>query len=156
MDQVSNERPATFGLIGFLLGMVSLVVVVIQLSAYFEPQQKSSGSAIGEFAAEIKLSAKRVLSGEPAPEPKPAPEPVSWQVKYHNLITIIALTLGGFAAVFGGVGLFRNEPHRLPFMAVGLGLSAVVMHYFFWLALLICGVALLISIIGNLDSIVSG
>ncbi|MGJ8585842.1 MAG: hypothetical protein ACSHXD_17265 [Marinosulfonomonas sp.] len=151
MTQVSTHRPATFGLIGFLLGMVSLVVVVIQLSAFFEPQKESSGSAIGEIAAEIKLSAKRVLSGEPKPEP--VPEPVPWKVKYHGLITVTALVLAGIAAVFGGIGLFRNEPHRLSFMAVGLGLSAVVMHYFFWLALLICGVALMISIIGNLDSI---
>jgi hypothetical protein len=40
-------------------------------------------------------------------------------------------------------------------MAVGFGVSAFVAQYVFWLAILICGTVLLISIIANLDSIVS-
>jgi hypothetical protein len=61
MQQITIEKPAKFGLIGFLLGIASLVVILIQLSALFEPQEKSSGSVIGEIAADIKQSAARVL-----------------------------------------------------------------------------------------------
>jgi hypothetical protein len=55
--------------------------------------------------------------------------------------------------MLGDVGLYRNEPHRLSYLAVGIGLSAFVMQYVFWLAILICGIALLISIVENLGSI---
>lgn len=147
MEETIDDRPAKFGLAGFMLGITSLIVILIQLSAFFEPQEKSSGTVIGEIAAEIKQSAARVLAGEPAPEPTPPPQ------DYSQFITIAALCMAGIAALLGAIGLYRNEPHRLSYMAVGLGISAFVMQYVFWLAILVCGVAVLISIIGNLDSI---
>ena len=69
MQQTTEVQPAKFGLLGFMLGVVSLVVILIQLSVFFEPQEKSAGVTIGEIAAEIKQSAARALSGEPAPAP---------------------------------------------------------------------------------------
>ncbi|GGD32880.1 hypothetical protein [Sinisalibacter lacisalsi] len=147
MEQAIQETPAKFGLVGFILGVASIVVILIQLSAFFEPQEQSTGSVIGEIAADIRLSATRALSGAPAPDPASAPR------DYSTIITIAALISAGGAVVLGALGLYRNEPHRLSYMAVGVGMSAFVMQYLFWLALLVCGVALLISIIGNLDSI---
>ncbi|MCP4209255.1 MAG: hypothetical protein GY767_19710 [Shimia sp.] len=147
MEQTIKDRPAKFGLAGFMLGIASLVVILIQLSAFFEPQEKSSGSIIGEIAADIKQSAARALAGEPAPERTPTPQDYSW------FITIAALCVAGIAVVLGGIGLYRNEPHRLSYMAVGIGVSAFVMQFVFWLAILICAVALLISIVENLDGI---
>lgn len=104
---------------------------------------------IGEIAAEIKQSAARALSGEPAPEPAPVPQ------DYMLVITIAALCAASVAVVLGGIGLYRNEPHRLSYLAVGFSFSAFVMQFVFWLAIIICGIVLLVSIIGNLDSIVS-
>ncbi|MFD0860317.1 hypothetical protein [Roseovarius aquimarinus] len=147
MEQTTERRPAHFGLIGFILGVASLIVILMQLSAFFEPQEKTSGSIIGEIAADIKLSASRALAGEEAPEPAPLPRDNT------RLISIVALCAAGLAAILGAVGLYRHEPYRLPYMAVGIGVSAFVMHYVFWLAILIGGIALLVSIIGNLDSI---
>jgi hypothetical protein len=149
MEQTLKDRPAKFGLVGFMLAIASVLVILIQISAFFEPQEKSSGSVIGEIAAEIKQSAARALAGEPVPEPTPPPR------DYSQVITIAALCVAAIAVVLGGIGLYRNEPHRLSYMAVGVGVSAFVMQYVFWFAILICGVALLISIIGNLDSIFS-
>ena len=148
MGHSIEERPATCGLVGFMLGIASLIVILIQFSALFEPQEKSSGSVIGEIAADIKQSAARALAGEPAPKPTPPPQ------DYSQFITIAALCVAGIAVALGGIGLYRKEPHRLSYMAVGIGVSAFVMQYLFWLAIMICGVALLISIIGNLDSII--
>ncbi|MFO7919371.1 MAG: hypothetical protein R6U99_00895 [Nioella sp.] len=147
MDQVMQERPAKFGLMGFMLGVASIVVLLVQLSVLFEPQEQSSGSVIGTIAAEITQSAARAVSGEPAPAATPPPR------DYGLMITITALCAAGLAVILGAVGLYRNEAHRLPYMAVGLGISAFVMQFVFWLAILICGIALLVSIIGNLDSI---
>ena len=150
MERILQDQPAKFGLLGFLLGVASLVVVVIQLSTLFEPQAQSTGSVIGEIAADIRQSATRALTGEPAPAPTPPPK------DYGQIIIIAAMVMAGVAVVFGGLGIYWKEPHRLSYMAVGFGMSAIVMQFVFWLALLICGVALLISIIGNLDSILGG
>lgn len=149
MERTLEDRPAKFGLMGFMLAIASVLIVLIQLSAFLEPQEKSSGSVIGEIAAEIKQSAARALAGKPVPEPTPPPR------DYGQFITIAALCVAASAIMLGGIGLYRNEPHRLSYLAIGVGVSAFVMQYVFWLAILVCGVALLITIIGNLDSIFS-
>jgi len=147
MQDILEKQPAKFGLAGFMLGSASMVFVLIQLSAFFEPEEKSAGTVIGEIAADIKLSAARVLSGEAAPAPLP---PVQ---DYGPIMLTIALVIAGLAIILGGIGLYRNEPHRLSYLAVGLGISALVMQYMFWLAILICAIALLISIVENLGDI---
>jgi peptidoglycan biosynthesis protein MviN/MurJ (putative lipid II flippase) len=149
MTEATEERPATFGLIGFILGIASIVVILIQLSAFFEPQEKSTATVIGEIAADIKQSAARALAGKPALQPAPPTQ------DFGGAITIAALCAAGVAVVLGGIGLYRNEHNRLSYMAVGIGVSALVMQYVFWLAIVICGVALIISIIRNIDSIFS-
>ena len=55
--------------------------------------------------------------------------------------------------MLGGIGLFRQEPQSLSYLAMGFGVSAIVMQYLMWMALLIAGVVPLICIIRNLDSI---
>lgn len=147
MEHPITDQPAKFGLLGFMLGVAALVILFVQFSAFFEPQGQSTGSIIGGIAADIKQSAARALAGEPALDPTPPP------LDYSRLITVAALCLAGIATALGGVGLYRNEPHRLSYMAVGIGVSAFAMQYVFWLAMLICGVVLLVSIIGNLESI---
>lgn len=149
MEQALQDRPAKFGLIGFILGVVSIVVILLQLSAFLEPQEKSSGAVIGEIAADIRQAATRALSGEPAP----APPPANPRLDYYQLITVAALCAAGLAVGLGAVGLYRKEPSQLSFMAVGVGISALVMFFIFWMALLICGMILLISIIRNIDGI---
>lgn len=149
MQNTLIERPAKFGLFGFIFGIVSIVVILIQISAIFEPQEASAGSIIGEIAADIKSSAKRALTGEAAPKATPPPQ------DYRQLITIAALCVAGLAIALGGIGLYKNEPHRLSYLAIGFGISAFLMQYVFWLALLICGIVILISILDNLDSIFS-
>ncbi|MEM7471252.1 MAG: hypothetical protein AAF340_07865 [Pseudomonadota bacterium] len=147
MDHMMQERPAPWGMIGFILGVVSLLILLVQMSALFEPQPKSTGQVIGEIAADIKQSAARALSGEPAPEPEPVP------TDYTIAIVIGALCLAGAAVVAGGVGLYRHEPHRLSYLAIGFGMSAFVAQFVFWLAVVICGTVLLVTIVKNLDMI---
>lgn len=152
MVEASTATPAKFGFAGFILGLVSLLVVVIQISTIFAPAEPgpSAGEVIGGIAADIKNSAARALSGEPAPVRQPPPP------DYGVYIVVGAMCIAAVAVVLGGIGLYRNEPHRLSYLAVGFGVSAFVMQFVFWLAVLICGVVLLVSIIGNLDSIVGG
>lgn len=146
MDQTMEDHSAKFGLVGFLLGVASLLVVLVQLSAIFEAPEPSGASVIGEIAVDIKDAAQRALTGQPAAEPTPQPE-------YGLFITVAGLGLAGIAVALGGIGLYRNEPYRLSYLAVGTGLSAIVMVFVFWLAIVICGMVLIVAIVRNLDSI---
>ena len=150
MENAAEMRPAKFGFAGFVLGVLALLIVMIQLSSFFAPDEPgpSAGQVIGEIAADIKQSAARALAGEPAPEPEAPP------VDYSGQIIIGAMFIAAIAIVLGGVGLYRHEPKRLSYLAVGFGISAFVMQYVFWLAVMICAVVLLISIVANLDSII--
>jgi len=143
-----DHRASNLGLLGFILGVASLLVIFVQLSAVFEPEEQSTATVIGEMAAEIKQSAARVLSGEPAPAPEPPAQ------DYSQIITIAALCVAGAAIIVGGIALYRKEPHRLPYMAIGFGVSSFMFLFVFWLAILICGVAILVSMLENLESIV--
>lgn len=61
--------------------------------------------------------------------------------------------MASIAVVLGGIGLYRHEQHRLPYLAIGIGLSSIVMQFVFWLALIICSVVLLTTITKNLGGI---
>lgn len=147
MQDILKQQPGKFGLAGFMLGSASMVIVLVQIAAFFKPEEKSVGTIIGEIAADIKMSAARALSGEAAPAALPP------AVDYGHLFLTAALVIAGIAIILGGIGLYRKEPHRLCYLAVGFGVSALVMQYMFWLAVLICGIALMISIIENLSDI---
>lgn len=153
MDQLAEAPRAKFGLAGFFLAVASLLVVMLQLSSFFAPDpepQKTTGQVIGEIAADIRLSAQRALAGEPAPPPPP-PAPAA--PDYSELVTNAAMAAAALAVILGGIALYRHEPARLPMLAVGIGLSAVVMQYFFWLAMVICAAVIIGAIINNIGDI---
>ncbi len=147
MERSVNLHTARFGLAGLALGVLSLILVLIHFADLLAPADKSSGVVIGEIAAEIRQSAARALAGEPMPAPVPSGPVLS------QLFTFASLFVAGGAIMLGGVGLFLREPQRLSILAVGFGVSAIVMQYLLWLALLMAGVILLTCIIQNLDSI---
>jgi hypothetical protein len=150
MDQSLEQPKAKFGLAGFVLGALSLILVMVLFSDLLSPSDKSSAAAIGEIAAEIKLSAQRALTGAPAAKPVLPSGP-----DLSLFLGIAAYCVAGGAIILGGFGLYRQEPKSLSYLALGFGLSTIVMQYLLWLALLIAAVVLLASIIQNLDSIFS-
>ncbi len=145
-----NDPRPVWGLAAFVFGVLALAAVVFSITDVFtdEPDQ-SAATAIGEFAAEIRQSAQRALSGEEAPPPAPAPDRVDVQMA----LLVIVPVLGGIAAILGAIGLFRREPIALPTLGIGLGLGAFIMQYAFWLALIIGGIAIIVAVINNIEDI---
>ena len=148
MNVISAAPRAKFGLIGFLLGVVALGIVVVQVSALFSEPEQSAAATIGEIAAEIRDSAKRALAGEPRPAPEPEPAGSAME-----LMALVPYVLAGLAVMMGGVGLYRSEPKPLSFLAISFGVGAFVMYYAMWMAIMICGVVLLVAIIQNIGEI---
>lgn len=148
MTSTAVNKPK-FGLTGFLLALVAMVIVAIQISAIMEPSNDSAGVTIGEIAAEIRDAAQRRLSGEVAPEAEPAPATID----ITQWLTIIGTALAALGAFAGAIGLFKSEPKSLPMLAIGVGIGAILMQYVFWLAIIICGIVLLTAIINNMEGI---
>lgn len=151
MSLAPDAPRANFGLVAFFFGAGALLAATLLTSGVFMPEpEQSVGASIGEIARDIKDAAAGVFSDAASTSvatPDPAPfDPTA-------LLSIIAPVLAAVAVVLGGISLFRHEPTSLPKYAIGLGLGAVLMQYVFWMALLICGTMILISILKNLDSI---
>lgn len=145
----AGHRPV-WGLAAFLFGVLALVVVTLPISGTFVEPEKSTAASIGEFAAEIRQSAQRALSNDPAPAP--APPPSAWDI--HMTFLIAVPVLAALATILGAIGLFRREIPTLSSIAIAMGCGAFLMQYVFWLALLIGGFFVLVAMLKNLDGII--
>lgn len=149
-----DDRPL-WGFAAFIVGALALVAVSLQIGGMFaepEPQQ-STAQAIGEFAAEIRDSAQRALSGEPAPAPPP---PVETGPSLQDMLIYIIPGFAALAVILGGISLFKREPWHLPAIGIGLGLGAVVMQYAILMAMMIIGGIILAAILNNIGDILGG
>jgi hypothetical protein len=147
----AEHRPV-WGLAAFLVAAVALVAVTLHVSGTFAAPQKSAATTIGEIAAEIRDSAWRALTHEPAPAREPAP--AAWTAE--RALTFAVPIFAGMASILGAIGLFRREAPTLPAIAIGMGCCAFVMQYVFWLALVIGGFCLLVAIVNNIGDILGG
>jgi hypothetical protein len=138
-----------WGLWAVLAGALALALVFFQIAApSFEPKP-SVGTQIGEIAGEIKRSAWRSFFGLPNPEAKPEPASIT------DYIAIAAPLLGIVAVVLSLVSGVLRENWRYSVYGVSLGAAAIVFQYFWWVALLVAGVILLVAIIENIGDIFS-
>lgn len=140
-----------WGLWSALVGALALGIVFFQIFAPPADPQPSVGQQIGEIAGEMKRSAWRSFLGlEPeAPEPRPEPSVVSQYLPFAGpALGIIAILLSLVSAV-------RREHWRMPTYGAALGASAILFQFFWWVALLVAGVVLLVAIIENLGDFFS-
>jgi hypothetical protein len=137
----------TWGLWAVACGAIALILVFIHMTQPFAEPAPSVGTQVGEIAGDMTRSAWRSFLGlEPevvVPEPKP----------FTDYLGFIAPGLGVIAVVLGMISAIRRENWHYAVYGTGLGASAVIFFYFWWVAVLFCGVLLLIAIIENLGSI---
>lgn len=146
------DRPMFLRKWGFwavLTGAIALVLVFIQIAAPTFEARPSAASQIGEIAGEIKRSAWRTFLGLPKPEPEATAFP------FWNYLALAAPILGVVAVVLSLVSGVLRENWRYPVYGTAFGVAAILFHFFWWLALLVAGVVLLVTIIENLGEIFS-
>ena len=151
-DTPALSPPSPFRKIGFwavLTGAVALVLVFVQIVGPTLEPSPSAATQIGEIAGEIKRSAWRSFLGlsQPAPEPQP--------VAIRSYFALAAPILGVVAVVLSLVSGVKGENWRYPAYGTCLGATAIVFHFFWWVALLVAGVILLVAIIENIGDIFS-
>lgn len=139
----------TWGLWAVLAGALALIVVFYQIFAPLSEPSPSVGTQIGEIAGDMKRAAWRSLIGLE----QPVPEPVS--ASWRDWLPLAGPVIGVLAILMAVVSSFRCESWRLAAYATGLGGSAIVFHFVWWMALLVMGALILIAIIENLGDFFS-
>ncbi|MEL7213002.1 MAG: hypothetical protein AAGK92_10100 [Pseudomonadota bacterium] len=149
MIDTAHPPRAVWGLTGFFFGVAAIALAMAILNGIFDAPAKSTATVIGEFAAEIRNSARAAMEGgasATAVEPR--------KTSTRGIAMFIVPILAGIAAICGAIGLFRHEPKNLPLLAIGAGGAAVAVQFAMWLALLICGVLLIGRILTSMDGII--
>lgn len=155
MTEQTNPSPIdphnplrSWGLWAVTLGAVSLILVFIHITQPFAEPAPPVGTQIGEIAGDMTRSAWRSFFGL---EPEVAvAEPQS--ITLNDILSVVAPVLGVAAIVLAVISGVMRENWRYAVYGTGLGASAVLFFYLWWVALLFCGVLLLIAIIENLGS----
>lgn len=137
----------TWGLWAVVLGALSLALVFVQIAAPMLEPKPSAASQIGEIAGEMSRAAWRSFLGF---EAEAQPEPVANPYALYG--AMVAPVLGVVAIVLALFSGLKGENRRFAVYGTGLGATAVVFHFFWWVALLFAGVLLLVAIIENLGS----
>lgn len=138
-----------WGFWAVVFGALALVLVFVQIVGPTLEPKPSAATQIGEIAGEIKRSAWRTFLGLPKPEPEVVP------VSKWNYLAMAVPILGAIAIVLSVISGVLRENWRYPVYGTSLGVAAVVFHFFWWVALLVAGVILLVSIIENIGDIFS-
>ena len=136
-----------WGFWSVMIGALALTLVFVQMIGPSFESKPSAASQVGEIAGEIKRSAWRSLFGLPPPE-----QPVE-SYSIWNVLAIATPILGIIAVVLSLVSGVLRESRLFPVYGVSLGISAIIFQYFWWVALLICGVIILVAIIHNIGDI---
>jgi hypothetical protein len=142
-----DTSQAHWGLAGFCFGVCALLAAAVLTSGMLVPEpEQSIGTTIGEIARDIRQAATGASTGS---------APISERSGFDamGVLFIVTPILAAFAAVLGGISLFRHEPPALSKLAMTMGVGAFIMQYVFWLAVLICGTVLLVSIMSNMGGI---
>jgi hypothetical protein len=139
-----------WGFWAVIAGAIALVLVFAQLAAPSFEAKPSAATAIGEIAGEIKRSAWKSLFGLKSEAPATTAAP-----SFSAYLAFAAPVLGIIAIVLSLVSGVRKENWRYSAYGVSMGVAAVVFQYFWWLALLVAGIVLLVTIIENIGEIFS-
>ncbi|MBV0913090.1 hypothetical protein [Anianabacter salinae] len=145
--QRATFHTAPLSVLALVIGALALLGAMIAVYAGpFAPQPKL-GTALGEFTADFITATLRGLDGEA----QPAAETRSLTI--DTGIAVAVAVAGVVAVVLAVIALARHEPRRLSVGALALGGAALTFQFLAWLALLICGVVLLVTAINNAGAI---
>jgi len=141
----------TWGVWALMAGAMALILVMVQIAGPSLEPKPSAGTQIGEIAGEIKRAAWRSFLGLP----EPAPEPVPMSTRVFAYLGVAAPVLAVVAVVLSAISGVMREHWRFPVYATSLGAAAILFQFFWWVALLVVGVVLLVAILENIGDIFS-
>ncbi|MEO0542229.1 MAG: hypothetical protein AAFY99_00310 [Pseudomonadota bacterium] len=145
MSSAEAPRPQ-YGLVGFILGLVAMILVSIQLSDGSDQPIEQVTQTTEQTSPEDQPK-----SGNGAADTLNASKS-STSIVSHILM-VGSTVLAGMGAVAGGVGVYRDEPRKLPMVAIGIGVGAILLQYIFWQAVAIAVIGLIIYFILSIHGV---
>lgn len=151
MSDIAPTPPVfRWGYLSVGAGALALALsMLVIFGGPFTPQP-TVGTAIGDIAGDIVKSAWRTVRDVEQPPPVAR----GWDI--DRVLMVAAPLVGVLAVLLSVVSAVLREPWRLPTYGATLGGAAIVFHFVWWIALLVCGVILLMSIIENIGSFFDG
>ncbi|MFX0544463.1 hypothetical protein ACEWPL_002830 [Roseovarius sp. S1116L3] len=148
-----NSRPPrlwrSWGVWAVATAALALGLVFLQMALPAFDTGPSTASQIGEIAGEIKRAAWRSFFGMSQAEVAPETP------KLIFYLAIIAPVSAILSLVLSLVSRLTHEDWRLGAYGASLAVAALVLQFIWWLALLIMGFLLLVSILQNIGDIFS-
>ena len=141
------ELSFSFGMIGFILGMLALSVAVLHF--FFGPivqpvPEPSIGEAVVSVANEIKAAVAAARDGHTPIAAAKESASFDWDA----LLRASTIVGGLIAAVLGAVAWVKREDARVSACAVGFGASAVLFQFAVY-AILALAIVILIGFIAS-------
>ncbi len=149
---MEEPRQRQFGFCAIVLATLALVITVTHITTGPFAPQKTVETTIAETATAIRKAAIAAMTG--AQNEQAAPAGPVWDIdKKLRLGTNMLAGLALFVAILAFAR--REEPEPAAAGCV-LGTGVLLVSLFHWALVLICGILLLIAIIGNLGEILGG
>ena len=155
-DQSAPNRPILprhWGLWAIICGALAMVLIFVQFSLLSSNESVPIGEQIGQIAGDIKRSAWQSFFGLTPEAPEPTPVPFS--LRAFEVLFIATPIIAGIAIVLAAISLSCHENWRFGFYGMSLGIGAILFQYFWWMAMLICAMVLLVKVIENIGDIFS-
>jgi len=147
----TSSTSAPFGFAGLFFAAIGLVIAMVTIYAGPFAPQPELGVAIGEVAGDaIKATLREVFN---RPQPENVTVQQSWTI--DKTLQIIVVVTAVFAILLAIFAAFRREPRTIVFGALSLGIAALVFQFFAWVALLICGVIIIMAILNFFGDVFS-
>ena len=150
MTETSAKRSISFGISAMAVSGLALFIAVAHLTFGPLAPQPSIERTVAETAVAIKEAAKRAVMGEKEPIEDSSGRS-SWNVDL--IIDAAVFALAGVAMALAMVALVRREERPPAFMGFSMGAGVLLLTWLQWIALIICGLILLVAIISNLGEI---
>ncbi len=149
----SDTAPNFFSKWGFwacLVGAFGLGLVFWNIAAPMMEPKPSIGTQIGEIAGDMRRAAWRSFFGLENEVPEETANP------WPGYLAVIAPALGLVAIILSVISGVKGENRRFVLYGTCLGATAIVFQFFWWVALMVLGVMLLIAVLENLGDIFGG
>ena len=142
-------KSAGFSYAAIGLGGIGLFIALLVVYAGpFAPQQ-DVGTAIGEIAGNMRAAAWRSFLGLEQPDSTIVQR--DWDI--DRILMTAAPAAGVLGVVMAITAYIRREPRRVASYGMALSVCAIFVQVLLIIVMIVAGVMLLISIIGNMDSI---
>ena len=143
------SAPTRAGIVGFVLGGIALLLVLITFVAGPFAPQHTVGVTLGEIAAEAGKATLRNWIGME----QPAPQAAAWTI--DRVLWVVGIVLGVIAILCGAAAYIRRESRTVAGWATGLGVAAITLQFVSSALMIIVGAMVLCALIYALGDLLS-